>query len=99
MALSLDGCIHLNDAILLSFTLDGKHVALPRLKNLSVDSCMHVTDYSLIKIVKAYNTQLRSLRISQSGATRKTIQAIGKWCTGLKVSQYLIVLWTLLRFV
>lgn len=79
-SLMLDDCANLNDSVLLWLCIRGKRPAIPELQHLSVASCRHVTDASLVQIIKTYNTRLKSVCFSKSGATQKTLRALVRWC-------------------
>lgn len=85
VSLVLDDCRDVDDGLLLGLCLKGKKLTLPYLEHISLNSCTSVSDASLIPIIRAYSKQLKSVHISRSGVTHKSIKAIAKWCPELQV--------------
>ncbi|GMH38695.1 hypothetical protein BSKO_06579 [Bryopsis sp. KO-2023] len=87
-SLVLDDCVALNDSALLWLCIRGKQPAIPQLQHLSVASCRQVTDASLVQIIKTYNTRLRTVCFSQSGASQKTMKALIKYCPEIETVSF-----------
>jgi len=85
VSLILDDCSGLTDALLRGICGTKGKPVLEHLERISVCSCPNISDVSLEVVIRWYNSRLKMVQMSNSGATQRSVKALARWCPNLEV--------------